>query len=74
MSKKWLKIVLPVVAIGAAIGIASVIVKSAEKEEEKEIVDTRPTVKIEQLQPQSHQVKIIGHGEVKPVESTLLSA
>jgi len=74
MSSKWLKILLPVAVIGVGVVGMGAIKSMGQQEEEKEEVDVRPTVSVEKLQPQFHQVKITGHGEVRPVENTMLSA
>lgn len=63
---------LLVIGIGA--GGMFAISASAEDEEEKEIVDTRPYVKVESAASQNYQVLINSFGEVQPLESTLLSA
>ncbi|GBL05919.1 efflux RND transporter periplasmic adaptor subunit [Glaciecola sp. KUL10] len=50
-------------------------IESAEVEaEEKEAVDTRPTVSVESLIPISHDVQITSFGEVMPLEETELAA
>ena len=74
MKKTPLRFVLPVAVIGAGIGLFLAIGASAEKEQEKEAVDTRPTVRVETVSPQDHQVMITSFGEVKPLESTMLAA
>ena len=74
MSSKWLKYALPVAVLVVGVGGMSAIQGMGNHQEEKEEVDVRPTVSIESLQPQFHQVQITGHGEVRPVESTMLSA
>jgi membrane fusion protein, multidrug efflux system len=74
MQKRILKWVFPFVAL--AIGIMSFmgINSIAEEVAEKKPVDTRPTVKVENILANSHQVIINSYGEVKPLENTLLSA
>ena len=47
---------------------------SGEKDEDNKPVDTRPTVKIETAIAEDYQVRITSFGEVKPVESTMVSA
>ena len=50
-------------------------IESAEVEaEEKEAVDTRPSVSVESLIPISHDVQITSFGEVMPLEETVLAA
>ena len=46
----------------------------AKDPEKKEVIDTRPTVQVEPVIANDHQVIIISYGEVKPLENTLLSA
>ncbi|NNG42559.1 efflux RND transporter periplasmic adaptor subunit [Pseudoalteromonas sp. NEC-BIFX-2020_002] len=69
-----LKWILPFVALGIGIvgfvGINAI----AQEPDKKEIVDTRPTVKVEPVSANNHQVVINSYGEVKPLESTRLSA
>lgn len=74
MKSKWIKIASPIIVLILGIGGMSVIGASGEEEKEKEVVDTRPTVKVESIESLNHQVMITGHGEVKPLESTMLSA
>lgn len=40
----------------------------------KEVIDTRPTVQVEPLAANNHQVIINSYGEIKPLENTQLSA
>ncbi|WP_372761237.1 efflux RND transporter periplasmic adaptor subunit [Pseudoalteromonas sp.] len=74
MQTKILKWVFPFVAL--AIGIVSFmgINAIAEESAEKKPVDTRPTVKVESVLANNHQVIINSYGEVKPLENTKLSA
>ncbi|MDO6720408.1 efflux RND transporter periplasmic adaptor subunit [Psychrosphaera sp. 1_MG-2023] len=74
MSKTWLKIALPLVVLGVGIGLGQVVGQSGHKEKDKEKVDTRPIVSVRAVNSESHQVKIVGHGAVTPVEKTMLSA
>lgn len=60
--------------IGLGVGGMFAIAASAGDEEEKEVVDTRPYVKVESAASQNYQVLINSFGEVQPLESTLLSA
>ena len=46
----------------------------AKDPEKKEVIDTRPTVQVEPVAANDHQVIINSYGEVKPLENTLLSA
>ncbi|WP_416305552.1 efflux RND transporter periplasmic adaptor subunit [Neptunicella sp. SCSIO 80796] len=74
MNKTWIKIALPIVVLGAgALGMLA-INASAQQEKQKEPQDLRPTVKVESALARDYQVQISGFGEVKPLESTLLSA
>lgn len=74
MNKTWIKIALPIVVLGAgALGMLA-INASAQQEKQKEPLDLRPTVKVESAFAQNYQVQISGFGEVKPLESTLVSA
>ncbi len=46
----------------------------AKDPEKKEVIDTRPTVQVEPVIANDHQVIINSYGEVKPLENTQLSA
>ena len=46
----------------------------AQEPEKKEVIDTRPTVQVEPVIANDHQVIINSYGEVKPLENTQLSA
>ncbi|EGI73088.1 membrane-fusion protein [Pseudoalteromonas distincta] len=46
----------------------------AQEPEKKEVIDTRPTVQVEPVAANDHQVIINSYGEVKPLENTQLSA
>jgi RND family efflux transporter MFP subunit len=74
MKKIWLKIILPIAIVSVGFGGMQAIKASAAEDKDKETVDTRPTVKIESALAQDYQVKITSFGEVKPLESTMLSA
>ncbi|MFT5311904.1 MAG: multidrug efflux system membrane fusion protein [Paraglaciecola sp.] len=74
MKTVWIKIALPIVVLAIGFGGMKAIEASAPEEEEKEALDTRPTVTIETALAEDYQVKITSFGEVKPLESTLLSA
>lgn len=74
MSSKRSKILIPlaVIVIGAA--LIGGIVASKPPETKKKDIDTRPVVKVENIAPESHQVRIKGYGEVQPIEKTMISA
>ncbi|WP_158965814.1 efflux RND transporter periplasmic adaptor subunit [Paraglaciecola sp. L3A3] len=74
MKKTWMKGALPFLIIAIGFGGLTAIKASAENDEDKDAVDTRPTVKIETALAEDYQVKITSYGEVKPLESTMLSA
>lgn len=69
-----LKWTLPFVVLGLGfagfVGINAI----AQEPEQKDTVDTRPVVKVEPVAANNHQVIINSYGEVRPLESTLLSA
>ncbi len=74
MQKNSLRWVFPFVAlIVGVVGFMGInaIAKGPEK---KEVIDTRPTVQVEPVIANDHQVIINSYGEVKPLENTLLSA
>ena len=74
MKKSWKKIALPIVVLGFGVAGMSLISATASEEEEKEAVDTRPTVSVEQLVPIDHDVIINSFGEVSALENTQLAA
>ena len=69
-----LKWTLPFVALGLGIvgfvGINAI----AKESDKKEVIDTRPTVQVEAVSANNHQVIINSYGEVQPLENTQLSA
>ncbi|MBB1402394.1 efflux RND transporter periplasmic adaptor subunit [Pseudoalteromonas sp. SG45-1] len=74
MQTNSLRWVFPFVAlIVGVVGFMGInaIAKGPEK---KEVIDTRPTVQVELVIANDHQVIINSYGEVKPLENTLLSA
>lgn len=74
MNKIWIKITIPLVILGIGFAGMKAINATAEEEEEKEVVDTRPTVKVEAAEASDYHALISSFGEVKPLESTLLAA
>ncbi|WP_133467999.1 efflux RND transporter periplasmic adaptor subunit [Paraglaciecola marina] len=74
MRNKWFKRILPIIVVIVGYGGMGVIRASGDNDEEKEPVDTRPTVKIETAIAEDYQVKITSYGEVTPLESTMISA
>ena len=74
MKNKWFKGIFPLVILAIGFGGMKGIKASGEKEEDNEPVDTRPTVKIETAIAEDYQVRITSYGEVKPLESTIVSA
>ncbi|MBL4630534.1 MAG: efflux RND transporter periplasmic adaptor subunit [Paraglaciecola sp.] len=74
MKKKWFKGILPLVILAVGFGGMTAIKASGQEDEDKKPVDTRPTVKVETAIAEDYQVRITSHGEVRPVESTRISA
>jgi RND family efflux transporter MFP subunit len=74
MNQKWIKGLLPVVVLATCIGSFVTINAIAKDTEEKKAVDSRPTVKVENIKARDHQIVITSYGEVAPLESTQLSA
>jgi len=74
MQTNSLRWVFPFVAL--AIGIVGFmgINAIAKEEDNKVVVDTRPTVQVEPVAANDHQVIINSYGEIKPLENTQLSA
>ena len=74
MNNRWMKVLFPFLALAAGFGGMTLIEVSASEDEQKDIVDTRPTVTIETAQAEDYQVVISNHGEVQPLERTMISA
>lgn len=74
MRTTLLKWMLPFVALSVGVAGFAGINAIAQESEKKNIVDTRPVVKVEPVAANNHQVVINSYGEVKPLESTRLSA
>lgn len=74
MKKAWFKGILPIVILTVGFGGMSAIKASGDTKEEKEPVDTRPTVKVETAIAEDYQVNITSYGEVRPQETTMISA
>ncbi|MEM5513727.1 efflux RND transporter periplasmic adaptor subunit [Pseudoalteromonas sp. AS84] len=70
-SLRWVfPFVALVVGVVGFMGINAI----AQEPEKKEVIDTRPTVQVEPVAANDHQVIINSYGEVKPLENTQLSA
>ncbi|TMO81503.1 efflux RND transporter periplasmic adaptor subunit [Pseudoalteromonas sp. S3776] len=74
MQSNSLRWVFPFVAL--AIGIVGFkgINAIAQEDQNKTAVDTRPTVQVEPVEANNHQVIINSYGEIKPLENTQLAA
>ena len=69
-SLRWVfPFVALVVGVVGFMGINAI----AQEPEKKEVIDTRPTVQVEPVTANDHQVIINSYGEVKPLENTQLS-
>lgn len=74
MQTNLLKWVFPFVALVVGVVGFMGINAIAQEPEKKEVIDTRPTVQVEPVTANDHQVIINSYGEVKPLENTQLSA
>lgn len=74
MKQKWFKGILPLVILAIGFGGMSAIKASGEKDVDNGPVDIRPTVKVETAIAEDYQVRITSYGEVRPLESTMISA
>ena len=74
MQTNSLRWVFPFVALAVGIVGFMGINAIAQEPEKKEVIDTRPTVQVEPVAANDHQVIINSYGEVKPLENTQLSA
>lgn len=70
LTKIGMPIAILVVGVAGMLGIKA----TAQDSEEKKPVDTRPNISYQAVQPIDHTVIISGNGEIKPKESTALSA
>ncbi|MEI8667538.1 efflux RND transporter periplasmic adaptor subunit [Pseudoalteromonas sp. B131b] len=73
MQSNSLRWVFPFVALALGI-VGFMAINAIAKESEKEVIDARPTVQVEPVAANDHQVIINSYGEVKPLENTQLSA
>lgn len=73
-SNLGLKILITLFIFGAGVGGMMAIGSSGPEEVEEELQDTRPTVRIQPLSALDYTVTIESYGEVRPLESTNLSA
>lgn len=74
MNKTVLKIGLPILVVLIGLGVKIAVEASAKEEPQEEEQDTRPTVRIQPLSAIDYTVTIESFGEVRPLESTNLSA
>ncbi|MBH0027205.1 efflux RND transporter periplasmic adaptor subunit [Pseudoalteromonas sp. SWN29] len=74
MQTNSLRWIFPFVALAVGIVGFMGINAIAQEPEKKEVIDTRPTVQVEPVAANDHQVIINSYGEVKPLENTQLSA
>ncbi|MGB0945647.1 efflux RND transporter periplasmic adaptor subunit [Pseudoalteromonas sp. APM04] len=74
MQTNSLRWVFPFVALAIGVVGFKAINALANEQEKKALVDTRPTVQVESVSANDHQVVINSYGEVKPLENTQLSA
>ncbi|WP_375276942.1 efflux RND transporter periplasmic adaptor subunit [Pseudoalteromonas marina] len=74
MQTNSLRWVFPFVALAIGVVGFKAINALANEQEKKALVDTRPTVQVEPVSANDHQVIINSYGEVKPLENTQLSA
>ena len=74
MQGNVLRWAFPFVAL--ALGVAGFVAINAiaKESDKKEVIDTRPTVQVEAVSANDHQVIINSYGEVQPLENTQLSA
>ena len=70
----WLKILLPVVVLGASAGAFTLVNAAAQKEPEINEVDTRPLVAVEPVHADTYPVSIKAYGTLEPIEMTSLAA
>ena len=71
---KWIRVILPIAIIVLGIGAMKTVTALGDTTEESESVDTRPSVQVTQLKPESFAINIEAFGELAPLESTRLAA
>ncbi|QBJ64206.1 efflux RND transporter periplasmic adaptor subunit [Pseudoalteromonas sp. DL-6] len=74
MQGNVLRWVFPFVALALGVVGFAAINAIAKESDKKEVIDTRPTVQVEAVAANDHQVIINSYGEVQPLENTQLSA
>jgi RND family efflux transporter MFP subunit len=74
MNKLWIKVAVPVAVLAVGLTLKFGIEISAQEVAEEEQQDNRPTVRIQELNAIDYTITIESYGEVRPLESTNLSA
>jgi len=74
MQGNVLRWIFPFVALALGVAGFAAINAIAKESDKKEVIDTRPTVQVEAVSANNHQVIINSYGEVQPLENTQLSA
>ncbi len=71
---KWIKFLLPVAILVIGFTAMKSVTALGEGESEPDEVDTRPSVKVTNIKPESYAIEIEGFGELMPLETTSLAA
>lgn len=71
---KLIRVILPIAIIVLGIGAMKTVTALGDTTEENESVDTRPSVQVTQIKPESFAINIEAFGELAPLESTRLAA
>ena len=71
---KLIRVIFPIAIIVLGIGAMKTVTALGDTAEENESVDTRPTVQVTRLKPESFAINIEAFGELAPLESTRLAA
>ena len=74
MQGNVLRWIFPFVVLALGVAGFAAINAIAKESDKKEVIDTRPTVQVEAVSANNHQVIINSYGEVQPLENTQLSA
>lgn len=74
MKNKWLKIGAPIIVLVLSIVGMKAMIDAGPKPPEKKEIDTRPIVTVQKANPEFHQVQLQSHGEVIPLEKTMITA
>ncbi|MDC8831787.1 efflux RND transporter periplasmic adaptor subunit [Alteromonas gilva] len=71
---KWMKFILPLAILIIGFAAMKSVIALDKGESEPDEIDTRPSVKVTSMTPESYAIQIEGFGELTPLETTNLAA